>query len=215
MKRKIIYAFASVFVLLTGCHREPDPEKLADQLVVSTNFDATADFGSYATYAIPTDTIGFVSNSPDDDTIWVASSSSALPREIIQSVVTNLSSRGFSRVSRNSNPDIGINVTLVKDFNVFQQIVYPSSYYYPGSYYSGYWGYGSSYYYPYVSTYTYRSAVIVIEAVDLKNKTPDNKVKVVWNTYLGDLYTTVDVEAETLAAIDQAFKQSEYLKTSL
>src|SRR5689334_6589301 len=121
MKSAIIHAVVPAFMLmLAACHREPDPTKLADELVVSTSFDPEANFGTYATYAIPTDTIGFVSNDPQDDTIWVNSSTNPLPREIIQGINTNLQARGFSHVSKSANPDIGINVTLVKNFNAFQ-----------------------------------------------------------------------------------------------
>jgi hypothetical protein len=214
MRFKIFWLFALSILFLAGCHQEPDALKLYDELVVSTNFDESADFNSYATYAIPTDTIGFVSNDPEDDTIWVTSTANQFPKTIIQNVITNLNGRGFSRVAKNSNPDLGISISIVKDFNVFQQINYPSSYYYPGSYYSGYYGYGSAYYYPYITTQVYRSAVLVIEVVDLKNRTPDNKVKIVWNAYLGDLYHTVTLIDQTVAGIDQAFKQSTYLKAA-
>lgn len=47
--------------------------------------------------------------------------------------------------------------------------------------------------------------------IDLKNRTPDNQVKVVWDAYMGDVYSTIDRAAQSLEAIDQAFKQSPYL----
>jgi hypothetical protein len=196
-------------VFLIRCRPEPDAVDLIDQLVVATNHDPNADFSSYATYAIPTDTIGFISNS-SNDTIIVASESS-YPRPVLQAINTNLTARGFTPVARDENPDLGINILVVNDFDVFQQVVYPD-YNYPGNYYSGYYGYSSWYYYPYVDTYAYNTGVLIVEIVDLKNRTPDNKVKVIWDAYMGDVYSTLDVVQQSVDAIHQSFDQSPYLK---
>ena len=56
-----IFVIISVVMVLWGCQSEPDNLKLFDELVVSTNFDPETTFSAYTTYAIPTDTIGFVS----------------------------------------------------------------------------------------------------------------------------------------------------------
>lgn len=207
-------AIVSLTVILSAalswrCQTEPDSEKLIDQLVVSTNFDPDADFSQYTTYAIPTDTIGFVSNNSDDTII--VSPESTFPRAALSAIRENLEDRGYARVARNENPDLGVNVMVINDFNMFQEVVYPGGFGYPGSYYSGYYGYGSYYYYPYVNTYAYNTGVLVIELVDLKNRTPDNKVKVVWDAYLGDVYSTIDRLAQTEEAIRQAFVQSPYI----
>ncbi len=194
-----------------SCQPEPDSAELIDQMVVSTNYDPDADFSLYTTYAIPTDTIGFISNN-SSDTIIVASESD-FPKPVLTAIRNNLDARGYTRVSRDQDPDIGVNVMVVNDYNVFQELVYPSYYGgYPGSYYySGYYGYGSYYSYPYVNTYAYNTGVLIIELIDLKNKTPDNKVKVVWDAYMGDVYSTIDRIKQSTEAIDQAFTQSPYL----
>jgi hypothetical protein len=208
--RKISYYIIILFGgLLTACQTEPDSVKLVDQMVVSTNFDPDANFEAYATYAIPTDTIGFVSNNSSDTIIVFPESS--FPRTVLKTITDNLNARGYTRVARNENPDLGINVMVVNDFNVFQEIVYPNYYGYPGNYYSGYYGYGGYYSYPYVNTYAYNTGVLIIEMVDLKNRTPDNKVKVVWDAYLGDVYSTLDREAQSTEGIHQAFTQSPYI----
>ena len=208
--RIVVYLIIGISAALSwGCRTEPDSEKLIDQLVVSTNFDPEADFTAYSTYAIPTDTIGFISNN-SDDTIMV-SSQSTFPRAALSAIRQNMEDRGYTRVARNESPDMGVNVMVVNDFNMFQEVVYPGGYGYPGSYYSGYYGYGSYYSYPYVNTYAYNTGVLVIELVDLKNRTPDNKVKVIWDAYLGDIYSTVDRLPQTEEGIRQAFVQSPYL----
>mgnify|MGYP003576300900 CR=1 FL=1 len=207
--RKTTHFIVVIFAALSwGCQTEPDSAELIDQMVVSTNYDPAADFTTYTTYAIPRDTIGLVSNAQDDTII--TSPQNTYPRRVLSIINSNMESRGYTRVDREENPDIGVNVMVVQDFNVFQELVYPN-YGYPGSYYSGYYGYGSYYSYPYVNTYAYNTGVLIIEFVDLKNKTPDNKVKVVWDAYLGDVYSTVDLDAQTEDAINQAFIQSPYL----
>ena len=65
--------------------------------------------------------------------------------------------------------------------------------------------------YPYINTYAYNTGALVVEIVDLKNVTPDGKVKVIWNAYMGDLYSALDYTQQSLEAIDQAFVQSNYL----
>jgi hypothetical protein len=193
----------------SACHIEPDNAELIDQMVVSTNYDTEADFSAYGTYAIPTDTIGFLSNNSSDTII--TSPSSDFPREVLKTIRANMDARGYTRVNRTDAPDFGINVMVVNDFNVFQEVVYPDYYGYPGGYYSGYYGYGSYYSYPYVNTYAYNTGVLIVEIVDLKNKTPDNKVKVIWDAYMGDVYSTIDRLSQSTDAINQAFVQSPYI----
>ena len=210
MKKLIhLLLFTSV---LWSCHPEPDSKQLIDQLAVATNYDPQTDFNSFTTYAIATDTIGLISNQ-SNDTIIVAGKSN-FPRPVINAIKSNLDSRGYQQVDRTANPDLGINVLVVNDFNVFQQVVYPNyggGFGYPGNYYGGYYGYNSWYYYPYINTYAYNTGVLIIEIVDLRNRTPDNKVKVVWDAYMGDVYSTLDLVQESVDAINQAFIQSPYI----
>jgi hypothetical protein len=99
----------------------------------------------------------------------------------------------------------------VNDFNVFQSVIYPNYYGGYGGYYSGYYGYGSWYSYPYVNTYAYNTGVLIVEIVDLKNRTANNEVAVIWDAYLGDIYSTLDHLNASLDAVNQAFTQSPYL----
>lgn len=203
--QKLIVVLAGA-LSLWGCQTEPDSLKLFDELVVSTNYDTNAAFASYTTYAIPTDTIGFISNTNPNDTILVARADNGYyPRRVLEQVIENMNDRQYARVDRSENPDLGVNVYVVKDLNLFQQVVYPN-YYYPY-----YYGFGSYYSYPYINTYAYNTGALVVEIVDLKNVTPDNKVKVIWNAYMGDVYSTIDLTEQSLEAIDQAFVQSNYL----
>ena len=207
MKRALIICIGLVSVLW-ACQPEPDPMLLYDQLVVSTNYDNNVNFQTYSTYSIATDTIGFVSNQSNDTILTKAKSD--YPRPVLQKVVANLNAIGYSRVEKNENPDMRINVYLVNNYNLFQQVVYPN-YYYPSYYGYGY-GYGGYYGYPYVNTYESNTGSLVVEILDLKTITPDNKVKVIWGAYMGDVYSAIDVIKQSEEAIDQAFVQSPYLR---
>ena len=207
MKRFFVFCVFPI-ALLSGCQPEPEMVKLLDELVVATNYDTDVDFSSYATYAIPTDTIGFFSNTVPD-TILIQSKVD-YPRPVIEKIKSNLNARGYTQVAKDQNPDLGINIVVVNDFDIFQQVIYPD-YYNSGGYYSGYYGYNSWYGYPYVNTYAYNTGVLIIEIVDLKNRNANNNVKVIWDAYLGDVYSTIDLKQQTQTAIDQAFAQSTYL----
>lgn len=207
LMKKYLTPVIAVAVLLGACQPEHDTVKLLDQFVVSTNYDTGADFTSYGTYSLSTDTIGFVSNR-SNDTIIVQSESD-FPRPVLQSIESNLSSLGYTRVEKNENPDWRINVYVINDFNLYQQVVY-SNYYYPSYYGYGY-GYGGYYGYPYVNTYALNTGSLVLEILDLKNITADKKVKVIWSAYMGDVYSTIDLIKQSQEGIDQAFIQSPYI----
>lgn len=202
--KKYILVYAGLLLAMTACETPLDGRKLMDEFVVVTNYDTEADFSSYATYAIPTDTIGFLTNTDRNDTLMLQSEYD-FPRPVLEKIKSELNKRGYTRVARNENPDLGVTVTLVNDYNLFQQVIYPSGYY------SGYYGYGSWFYYPYVNTYAYNTGVLVIELVDLKNRNAQNQVKVIWNSYMGDVYATNTPREDAVDAIDQAFVQSAYI----
>ncbi|MFO7256560.1 MAG: DUF4136 domain-containing protein [Bacteroidota bacterium] len=200
---KVVLLMVCVAAMSWGCEPQPDDLKLFDQFVVSTNRDANADFGSYLTYFMQSDTIGLVSNIPNDDTIIVGS---YYARPVVNQVKSNLNARGYQSVDSDENPDLAVKAYVVKDLNIFQDYVYPPGYYYPG------YGYYSYYYYPpYVQTYAYNTGVLVVEIIDLKNITPQNEVAVIWTAHLGDVFSSVDLVQQTIEAIDQAFQQSTYI----
>ena len=203
--KRVWVVCVGVLPFLWSCQPEHENLRLFDEFVVSTNYDEAANFQSYSTYSIATDTIGFVSNR-SNDTILVQKDLD-FPRPVLQKIISNLNSAGYTKVEKNSNPDMRINVYVVNDYNLFQQVVYPS-YYYPSYYGYGY-GYGS--YYPYVNTYATNTGSLVVEILDLKNITPDKKVKVIWGAYMGDVYSTVNLVQQSEKGIDQAFIQSPYL----
>ena len=55
MKQTGLYFIVAALAMLWGCQPEPNGAKLYDELAVATNYDNTADFSSYATFAIPSE----------------------------------------------------------------------------------------------------------------------------------------------------------------
>lgn len=206
--RKLISIVLLMLSSLLACQPEQDTLKLLDELVVSTSYDPVIDFSAYSTYSMAIDTIGFVSNRSPNDTI-ITHQESDFPRPVLQTIESNLNNLGYTRVAKDQDPDWRINVYLINDYNLFQEVYYPS-YYYPSYYGYGY-GYGSYYGYPYVNTYATNTGSLVIEILDLRNVTPDNKIKVIWSAYAGDVYNTIHLIEQSVKAIDQAFVQSPYL----
>ena len=210
MKR--YFLFFTLLLLLGACEPQPEDFKLLDEFVVQTSFDTGADFSDYSTFSLATDTIGFISNT-SEDTILIASES-ALVRPILSRVKQNMLDRGYVQVAKTENPDLRMNVFIVNNIDFFQQVVYPGNYY-PYYGYGGYgYGYGSSYYYnyPFVQTYSSNTGALVVEMVDMVNRTLDNKVKVIWTAYMGDIINAVNREKQSVEAIDQAFIQSTYIQ---
>ncbi|NJM25748.1 MAG: DUF4136 domain-containing protein [Bacteroidia bacterium] len=131
---KIIRYVVALAVAFLGwsCQPEPDAKELIDQLVVSTNYDNTVNFSSYTTYTVRKDTIGFVSNYNSDPEYLFDS----YAKQIIAKATSNMNARGFSQVDPDQDPDVAVNIYIVRNLDVFQQVIYP-----------GYGGYGG-YYYP-------------------------------------------------------------------
>jgi hypothetical protein len=48
--------------------------------------------------------------------------------------------------------------------------------------------------------------------IDLKNANQNNKLKVIWNAEIGDIYDSNISLQTALQSVEQAFKQSVYLK---
>lgn len=200
---KQILFFLAVIPALWGCEPEADNLRLLDQLVVSTNFDPDTDFQKFTTYTISKDTIGYVSNT-SRDTIWAYTSSQPYPRDVINAVRRQMDSIGYQYTDRTGDPDVGMNIYIIENLNLFQQVYYPN-------YYSNYYGYGGYYYYPIVQTYAQNTATLVVEMVDLKDRNANNQVKIVWNAYMGDVVNSVDYNKQSTDGIKTAFKQSPYL----
>lgn len=205
--RKI--AAVLIGITLTGCVREPEMADLVKYMVVQTEYDTDQIndgqniFNAYNTFYLREDTLGFVSTYSNDTILLDQPGTRAdFVNAVIDSVAAHTETRGFERVEADQNPDFAINIVVLENFSFFQTVSYPG-------YYSGYYGYYGGYYGPIVNTYTSNFVTLVIEVVDIKHAV-DNKYKVVWSAYIGDLLTTFDRKNKILYAVSQAFEQSPY-----
>ena len=200
--------FLFLLLMLAACNAGPDLEQLVRSMVVQTSFARNINFSAYNTFYMPTDTLGLVSNVSDDSLVV-----GDYAKGVTAQVRSEVTGAGFSFVARDKDPDLAVNTYIVDNRGVFQSVTYPNYYYgYPGYYYSGYYGYGGYYNYPTVQSYSYQTGILVLELIDLKNRTPDNKLQVVWVANIGDIYTSTDPYPKVLDGIRQAFRQSPYLK---
>ena len=207
MKKVILFYFATITVI-TGCRKTPDFDQLSNQFIVSTSLDKNAVFNSYQTFFI-SDTIKYIGDI-GSDSILVGLDA----MQLVQTVKDNLTSRGYTFVSRDNNPDVGLTLSAIKDIDVVVE-------YYPGwwdGYYGGcYWYYWCyPYYYPWTSVYAYTTGTIILNMYDLKNADANQQLKGIWNTTgLGALGSSVSTNLSLgIDAINQGFKQSPYLQTN-
>jgi hypothetical protein len=168
MKRKSglwlsIVAFITIF---TSCSKDPLHNLTAEESrIYVTNYDSTANFSSFKTYSISDSVV--VNNNGQ-----ISRQSNSTDQAFISAVKSEMQARGYTLVSKTSNPDIGINVNRI--YNTSTGVIAYRDYYdsYYGSYYDPYyWGYpGYGYYTPYsYATYSVREGALSIDMLDLKN----------------------------------------------
>lgn len=190
------YFVVVVFAILWwSCEPKPNANELVKQMVVTTDFNSSADFSNYSTYTMVIDTMSYFDNSnpnPRDTTVIGPG-----VQNITRKVKNKMDSVGYSLVSKKADPDLRVYIYVNEIYSAYQ-----SYYYNPYSF--GY--YGS--YYPTVSITD--QADLYIYVIDLKHKTSGPYI---WACDIGDLVSSpTQTTAPILRGIDQAFKQSPYFK---
>jgi hypothetical protein len=210
MKTKLLIIIVMGIAAITSCTKYPsDSGRLTEDLVIYTKYDVNVNFNDYKTFAI-VPAVAYI----DGKDSAVLTTPNAL--EVLAKITKNMTDRGFSQVAPTDHPDLGINVTAIKSTTA--TVYYPGWYWgYPGywgSYWWGYPGYGYGYpYYPATIT-SYSTGTIIIDLVDFKFKTTDNKIMIRWNAYIRGLLTDTHSLADVDKSIDQAFTQTPALKTT-
>ena len=194
---------------LFSCRKYPDTGQLSNSFVVQTSQEPGANFGSYKTYYI-SDTIAAIATDPNDS-LWFDNDA----KQLVDAVKTNMNARGYTFVaSSHANPDLGLGLTVIKDLNI--GVIYPG---YWWGYWGGcYWGYcGYPPYYPWYGggiVYSVPTGTLVLDMIDLKNASADEKLSVPWGSVMsGGLGNSNDIQLG-IEAIDQAFAQSPYIQTN-
>jgi hypothetical protein len=207
MKTKLLIIVAAISMAFASCSKyPPGTGRLTEDFVVYTKYNTSANFNEYKTFAI-VDSISYISTR---DSGRVLNDNA---RAVLNRIVSNMESRGFTKVSHTEHPDLAIEVGAVKTTNV--DVYYPGWYWGYYDYY--YWGYpGSGYYYPYYPTYisTYNAGTLLIDMVDFKNPTADMKYPVQWMVCIRALLTSDHTISQVNTSIDQAFTQTPAIRTS-
>jgi hypothetical protein len=209
MKSKLLIIVILGMSLLTSCSKyPPSSDRVTQDLAIYTQVDETINFNDYKTFAIVPN-VAYI-DGKDSSTITTPNAVALLDR-----ITTDMIGRGFTQVAPTAHPDLGINVTAIK--NTTTTVYSPGWYWgYPGYYPSGWWGYpGYGYGYPYYPTYitSYSTGTVIIDLVDFKTAT-NNTVMVRWNAYIRGLLTGTQTQPVVLSSVDQAFTQTPSLKTT-
>ena len=207
MKRNInLFALVAPVLFMISCATYPAMDsRLEEDLVDITKYDVGTNFTRFKTFAI-VDSVTVIKSGTDSTRVLNPQAQSLLTQ-----IIVNMQNRGYTKVDRKTDPDLGINVSVVKVTSII--------YYYPGWYwdYYGYynpiyWGYeGDGYFYPYYPpevTY-YNSGTVIMDMLDLKNAViHGNKLFVVWNAYIRGLMTGYHTTQDILDNVDQCFAQT-------
>lgn len=197
MKKKI---FALAFAgMLMGCY--PDGADYTEELdIVYSNYDENYDFQSKGTYSMPDEIVKLTGD--EDDPIDFVGDQYAGP--ILDQIEENMSALGWTRVTENADVEL-----------VAATWTTTTIYYYGGGYWCWYNPYYcGGWYYPYPVASSYTSGTLVMTMVDPNMESADGRIRAIWtgaiNGLLSDVYSSSRVEN----GVNQAFKQSPYLKTN-
>lgn len=211
MKLNKIYflLLAAAVAGFSSCTKEPLKNMTEEESrVYITNHDSTVDFNSFKTFSI-VDSVSVIDNNRLSN-----KELTQFDAQLMSAVTQEMQAKGYVLVDRNSNPDVGINVSRM--YNTYTGVVnYPDYWDYYGGYYDPYyWGYGgSSYYFPdYYGLYQVTEGSISIDMLDLKNASASKKIEGIWTGLIRG--SGIFNDASTADQVKQLFRQSPYLKTN-
>ncbi len=210
--KKLRYlVIALVGVAICACQKDPSTSDLHRDYLVYTAYDTATDFATFDTYYLP-DSILVIGNS-DKTEYW--KDNDAL--EIVATVADYLTAAGYSRSDDKATSDLGMQLSYVKQVTYFVGSNNPYWWwYYPYYWAPGYWGDWTGWHYPYSVYYGYTAGSLLMEMVDLNaDQQSGKKLPILWNSFIGGLLTSDEAlnQERTIAAVEQAFKQSPELVT--
>ena len=206
MKRN---SFKLMLVLIGGfcfgsCY--PDgPEYYDDTDITLTQFDAEFDFNAKQSYAMPDKIVVDVKIDNGDTTYVYMKDAYATP--ILQTIESNMSNYGWTRVAISARPDILLTPAAIKSTTFYY------SYWYDW-WYSGWYGGWGWYYPPYYTVSSVTTGSVIITMADPNIANPIDRVGAAWLMVGNGLASGANNVDRITDAIDQAFVQSPYLKTN-
>lgn len=216
MKKISIFLVSAITLFaVVSCHKEPSPQDRDNEYLVYTAPSKDVDFSQFKTFDIA-DSVLVIGQS---DKPYYSKSNNALA--LIQQYRVNMEKRGYIYTPSNPLAQLGVQLTYVEKTERFVRY-YSDPYWwldYPGYWPSSYWGNWTGWYYPYPVTYTYTTNALITDIVDLTPVTSDDDSKpltIVWSAYIGGpASSNISLDVKRMQeSIDQAFAQSQYLKSA-
>jgi len=192
-------------VLIISCTKDPVSNLTAQESrIYITDHDSSVNFSDYSTYSI-SDSIAVIDNGNSKH------ESGAVGEAYIAAVKKYMNSAGYTLVSKNDNPDLGVDVTHI--INTSTGVISYGDYWnnYDGYWDPYYWGYPDySYYVPYAySVYQVKEGALSVDILDLKNASENNNINVIWTGLIrGSGILDASVADSQVKAL---FDQSSYL----
>lgn len=204
---KKIMAVSMPALLLAACTKDPlDYLSVDDTRIYTTDYDSTTDFTSFKTYSI-SDSVTYIDNGVSTKEL------AGIDVSYIDAVDEYMQQRGYTKVKRFNNPDLGININRIysTETDVIDYTTYWSFY---GGYWDPYyWGYGGyDYGYPYgYGSYSYTTAAESIDMLDLKNAAANGQIDIIWTGLVRGQEILDTANADD--AVEALFNQSPYLQS--
>lgn len=202
MIKVALLVVTSAFVL-SSCTKDPLNEMTEEESrIYITARDSTANFSSYKTYSI-VDSVSLIDNSR-----FAGKEATSWDLQVITSIQNAMNAKGYVRVDRAQNPDLGINVSRL--YNTTTNLVDLSGYWndYGGYYDPYYWGYGGYGYNfpPAYGVYESTEAALSVDILDLKNASGNGTIKGVWNGLVrgSGIFRSTNVNSQVQALFDQS-----------
>ncbi|MBR0321593.1 MAG: DUF4136 domain-containing protein [Bacteroidales bacterium] len=208
--RKILFISAAV-LLMAACQKEPYTSDNDNSYLVYTSPGKDVNFTQYKTFDM-TDSLLVIGQGSKPKYVR-----NDAVKAILLDFRRNMEARGFVYAPDAEAADLGVQLTYVIKTERFVQF-YSDPYWwldYPGYWPSGYWGNWNGYYMPRPVTYTYTTNALLTDIVNLTGEQKEGTpLEILWTSYIGGpAGSTIQGDVTRMTeAIDQAFKQSEYLK---
>ena len=209
--RKILFISAAV-LLMAACQKEPYTSDNDNSYLVYTSPGKDVNFTQYKTFDM-TDSLLVIGQGSKPKYVR-----NDAVKAILLDFRRNMEARGFVYTPDAEAADLGVQLTYVIKTERFVQF-YSDPYWwldYPGYWPSGYWGNWTGYYMPRPVTYTYTTNALLTDIVNLTGEQKEGTpLEILWTSYIGGpAGSTLQGDVTRMTeAIDQAFKQSDYLKT--
>lgn len=209
---------AACLLAFSACEKDPDMDKLDSDYMVYTDYDSSTHFNEFDTYYLPDSILTPRGNGMKAE-YWKDDNAKSL----ISEVEHNMNQLGYTRTTKKTDAGLGIQISYIQRTT---QVTTSGGWYgdgwYGGGWYGSWWDPGfwgptwGGWYYSYPVTYSYDTGTVILEMLDLNDKskdTNDAKLPVVWHAYAtGLMYGNSKLNVQlALRAIGQAFAQSAYL----